>query len=283
MPKKNWRIPLIIILSVLTIGANFFVGLYASSRLSLFLELSVIIFPIILLSIHASALMPFGRYLFFVATASFVGFLSEFIGMKYGVIFGGSYVYDDRFLAVFKIPWFVMAYWAFFIYSGYSFTNSFLFWAGKQLPVKINNDLRRLPALVFADAYLVTIIDLFMDPLQVKLGLWRWSGNGLYFGIPLGNFFGWFMIAAIVSAIVRLSVYFLPFESNKYAYNIHLVPVFGYLALFASCLFYAIKLDMIYLAWIGCLLGFPIVILNIKLYLNWRKRHSGLALPEEIC
>jgi putative membrane protein len=39
----------------------------------------------------------------------------------------------------------------------------------------------------------LTAWDLFLDPQMVGEGYWVWARRGLYRGIPLGNFVGWFL------------------------------------------------------------------------------------------
>ncbi len=50
-----------------------------------------------------------------------------------------------------------------------------------------------------------TAWDLFLDPQMIIWGIWRWKTRGLYFGIPLSNFFGWFISALLITFIVRPS------------------------------------------------------------------------------
>ncbi len=56
-------------------------------------------------------------------------------------------------------------------------------------------------ALVSAGA--MTAWDLFLDPQMVQWNLWVWDQPGAYFGIPLLNYFGWFLTAFILTLIIR--------------------------------------------------------------------------------
>lgn len=48
-------------------------------------------------------------------------------------------------------------------------------------------------------AFIMVIWDLCMDPLCSTLGsLWVWRDGGLYFGVPLQNYFGWFFVVYII-------------------------------------------------------------------------------------
>jgi uncharacterized membrane protein len=47
----------------------------------------------------------------------------------------------------------------------------------------------------------LTAWDLFLDPQMVGEGYWVWARRGLYRGIPLGNFVGWFVTGLGVMAL----------------------------------------------------------------------------------
>jgi putative membrane protein len=56
---------------------------------------------------------------------------------------------------------------------------------------------------VLLSALALTAWDLFIDPQMVGWGYWEWHRPGLYFGIPLINFFGWALSGAIITAVVN--------------------------------------------------------------------------------
>ena len=43
-------------------------------------------------------------------------------------------------------------------------------------------------------------IDLSMDAIAIRVPYWQWTPPGSWFGVPLGNFFGWFCVATFFSA-----------------------------------------------------------------------------------
>jgi len=47
-----------------------------------------------------------------------------------------------------------------------------------------------------AAALVALSLDLLMEPVAVRLGLWRWTPPGAWLGIPVGNFVGWAVIVA---------------------------------------------------------------------------------------
>ena len=56
---------------------------------------------------------------------------------------------------------------------------------------------------VFVSALAFTAWDLFLDPQMVAWGYWEWERPGVYFGIPLTNYLGWFVCAALLTLLVR--------------------------------------------------------------------------------
>lgn len=55
---------------------------------------------------------------------------------------------------------------------------------------------------ILGGAAALTAWDLFLDPQMVGEGYWRWSRRGAYRGVPVTNFFGWFVTSlGVMSAL----------------------------------------------------------------------------------
>lgn len=224
--------------------------------------------PIVLLILHSEITLTVKRAILFIFLATTIGWMAEVLGLKTGVIFGGHYVYGGNKISLWGVPIMVIAYWAVFIYVGYSIVNSFFYWRGNKKPNRKSNDLKRLPGLVLADGLVVMFIDIFMDPLKVLAGEWSWVGGGSFFGVPLGNFVGWFVVTVIVTGIYRLFEYFAIGLKNRYSKTIYLIPVICYSALAISFTLEAIENQIIGLAIIGNALMQPIVVANLSLFVK---------------
>ena len=121
-----------------------------------------------------------------------------------GVIFGlllematirqlNAYRYGTFAVMVFNVPLGVGLAWGSMIYAARIFSNA------TNLPEW---------ARPLLDALLVLNIDLSMDAIAIRLGMWDW-GNGLhfqYFGVPYANFWAWFWVVFSFSAGLRLLV-----------------------------------------------------------------------------
>jgi putative membrane protein len=57
---------------------------------------------------------------------------------------------------------------------------------------------------VVLGAAALTAWDLFLDPQMVGEGYWVWARRGLYRGIPLGNFVGWFATGLVVMVALEV-------------------------------------------------------------------------------
>jgi putative membrane protein len=66
----------------------------------------------------------------------------------------------------------------------------------------------------FIAAFLMVMWDLTVDPISSTLqGLWVWTTPGAYFGVPISNFFGWFLVVFIFFQMFAL--YLSKYDSIK--------------------------------------------------------------------
>ncbi len=119
-----------------------------------------------------------------------------------GVIFGlllewgtilqlDAYSYGNFTLMLGPVPVVIGVAWGVIVYSSQLFSDR------TTLPVWAR------PVL---DGLLALSIDLAMDAVAIRLGMWNWGvGSTLtYFGVPYANFWAWFWVASSFSAGVRL-------------------------------------------------------------------------------
>lgn len=228
--------------------------------------------PIIVLTIHLDLTLTLKRAAFFFFLASSIGTIFEYIGLKYGTFFGGNYVYESP-ITLFTVPVDVILYWTIFIYTGYSITNSFLYWLRQRQPSFRVKHVLLLLLEIFLDGIILVSLDLFMDPLMVKSGAWTWIQKGDYFGIPIGNFIGWFIVTIIVTGTFRLFEYFYPRKVVIHHKSIFIVPVLFYGILALTFCFKAIQYNMNGLALVGSMVMLPIIIVNLYFFEEYETHH----------
>lgn len=90
-----------------------------------------------------------------------------------------TYPVDAYLLTLLDVPLAISFGWGAILYTGYTVATHY------DLP----------PARVPAFAALFALhVDLSMDVVAASVGYWTWIGGGVWFGVPLGNFFGWFCV-----------------------------------------------------------------------------------------
>lgn len=137
--------------------------------------------------------------------ASIIGLSAEIYGLNYGTIFGARYEYSFVSWPSFMgVPFQVGAFWAIFYYLSHTVVNIF-------------NRSQDLFKSILLDGAIMTGIDLLLDPVMVDKGVWRWFGTGPYFGIPTGNFIGWFLVSLVISVVIRLILKIRLVDKSNYS------------------------------------------------------------------
>lgn len=174
---------LLALYALLTVGLQYLVNVLQKIPFYLFPLTTLLGFTIALL--HAVARLKWKRALGLFVCAFGVSLTFECVGVLTGMIYGPYHYTQTRlgylFLGlvplIIPIAWFMMIYPAFVIAD----------WI-------IPSQLQLRPLWVAAvGAAAMTAWDVVMDPVMVKSGHWIWEVSGPYFGIPLQNFFGWWL------------------------------------------------------------------------------------------
>jgi uncharacterized membrane protein len=121
------------------------------------------------------------------ATAVVYGLILE----KLVIVAFGAYTYpaESYFLDVLGVPLAIAFGWSAIIYAGTTTARAY------GVP------LRSLPGFV---ALYALHVDLSMDAVAIRVPYWTWTPPGPWFGVPLGNFFGWFCVAFLFAGWFEL-------------------------------------------------------------------------------
>jgi uncharacterized membrane protein len=103
----------------------------------------------------------------------------------------GSYAYNQGFfIKLGSVPVAIALAWAMIITSS-----------------MFMSDRLHIPARIapFADAVFAILLDLSLDAIAIRQGLWHWNIplNAGFFGVPAGNYYGWLFVAFGFSAWTR--------------------------------------------------------------------------------
>ncbi len=128
------------------------------------------------------------RALKFMVITVVVSWLAETVGLEGGWLFGSGYQYAQGLWPLLPggVP--LMIPFAWFVLAG--------------LPVILLNGQKWSWGSKAAWSALgMVACDLALDPVAVSLGLWSWERPGSYFGVPWGNFVGWWVVSMIIFGI----------------------------------------------------------------------------------
>ncbi len=119
--------------------------------------------------------------------------LVEWIGVQAGLPFG-SYHYTPRLQPqVLQIPLSVPLAWYMMLIPAWAVARSI----APRGPGAADWRHAALAATAF------TAWDLYLDPQMVARGLWLWETPGAYFGVPLLNYAGWWLVSFGLTLVLR--------------------------------------------------------------------------------
>ncbi|MFO1462614.1 MAG: carotenoid biosynthesis protein [bacterium] len=141
----------------------------------------------------------------------FIAWASEASSIRNGFPYGDySYRYENMpgEIFLYGVPvWDSLSY-VFLSFAGYM---AALFLRSRWNPYAPLNALQRSWKTVLGGAALTMVLDIVIDPVA-NLGerwflgdIYYYPHGGLYFGVPLSNFVGWFLTALAILAAFRLS------------------------------------------------------------------------------
>jgi uncharacterized membrane protein len=197
--------------------------------------LNFAILSVFAVAIHGYYLFGFKIFLLLIITY-IVSTFAELLSLKTSIsFFGGKYKYNLKhsyfsshlnLLGVYPIEisltWVILKYISFCI----------------ALLIITAFSLNKL-YLVFLTPLILVSLDFIIDPVAVKLAkMWNWEKSSKYFGIPYGNFLGWYIVGLISSLLFSLSDFTAKIKVNI----LFLLPIILYFVIFKNVTF-IYKLD----------------------------------------
>jgi uncharacterized membrane protein len=122
---------------------------------------------------------------------------SEVLGIHWGWFFGSQYTYAPSLYPVLPggVPVIIILMWFMLAFLSLQFLN--------PISIRTKGALSTGRILLKGSlcALYMTAVDLIIDPLGTYSGLWFWDEPGDYFGTPLGNFRGWFLVGLVICCL----------------------------------------------------------------------------------
>ena len=229
--------------------------------------------------LHSSKVLGNKKTAIFFIVAFLIGLVFEILGVIYGEIGGGNYYYTGPNFFFGLVPFATPFSWVIIIYICYTITNLFLFGFNGDKPKKTDS-LRYfigLTTLLSVISGLIAVnLDMILDPVSVapQVATWVWIEGGPYFGIPLGNFIGWLLVAGFAVFIFRCYEAIVSKSDIRPEVDIfsYLSIIILYMIYFLLNAVYAFKLGKIEYILIGATTMWPFILIGIlALTVNTKK------------
>ena len=187
-------------LSLSLLSVYIVLTLYAHTRLFLGLPFQVwTLFVLLLLALafvltHSAGRDGWRKTALLFALTIVVTLFMESLGVATGWVYG-RYHYTSALGPLFLglVPYAIPIAWLNMLYPSYLLADRIIPHAWAQN--------RRLWAVAALGGLAMTAWDLVMDPVMVQSGHWVWEEGGAWFGVPLQNFWGWWLTSFLVIAL----------------------------------------------------------------------------------
>jgi len=227
-----------------------FIGTYVASYLFFILPLTMFSGVLVIVSIVVAipALYSFYRWtgwkntlIIFLILSGFVLFIEGF-GIITGIPYGQFYYSSLTGFKLFGlVPWTLPFAFIPLLFGIMAVVTQYV-----QRPWKI----------ILLSGFLLVVVDLVLDPIFVHLGVWIWITPGIYYGVPLSNYIGWFFTGLISAAILLVLLRWRIGPSCQF-------PIFVAISLILILGFWSG-----YTLWIGLVIPF-VVSLFLLVFIIW--------------
>ena len=179
------------------------------------------------------------RTMLFTVAGYLIAFSSEWLSINTGFPYGWYYYIEttiNRELWVAGVPFFDSLSYVFLAYCSYS-TALFILsplkaWRWNLATLETHSIRRSVSALALA-SFLQTFLDIIIDPVALQGERWflgqiyGYRENGLHFGVPLSNYFGWLLTSIFLVAAFQLIDTRCPATPPKGVFNLPFRPLLG--------------------------------------------------------
>lgn len=143
---------------------------------------------------HSTFALGWKRTLIFLIVGFTIPYLSEAIGLRFGLPFG-QYSYTGYLGTVlpFGVPTYVMLSWLLLLYSG--------IFVSTALAIVFPQIQGNWEKILFVSLLMVAV-DGIIDPVAVKVGHWKWIKPGKWYGVSFQNYFGWFLTSLVTLTVL---------------------------------------------------------------------------------
>jgi uncharacterized membrane protein len=235
MLKRKISLALLVIYAVLTIYTTVLalLGIRSSPIFTPIVSLLAFSFALV----HSSIRLGQRRAVLLLALTFGVSLLFESVGVATGLVYG-KYHYTDllgpKFLGL--VPYLIPVAWFMMTYPSYVMIT-------RLAPTRWGVWGWRL-AVAAGGAVVMTAWDLAMDPLMTAGSHWIWDQPGAYFGIPLQNYWGWWLTIFVTFLLFLILGRITPAQDKLDAGNFDRWAIVSYSIVGLSTVIIDLRIDL---------------------------------------
>jgi len=174
---------------------------YAVSDASIKIDpdiMAIVVAPLAVISLaittlHAAKMLGWKPALRFVGVGMAIAYVIEEIGVHTGIVFGRYYFTPLMGPKLDVIPIAIICFWVSLSYIAWVVTNLLI----DDSPTPIRHSPYMIIFRAVVGALIITTFDIIADPFAVANGWWVWLDGGSFFGVPIHNYVGWFIVAFV--------------------------------------------------------------------------------------
>lgn len=130
------------------------------------------------------------KFVLFIIIVPLLAFGAEWLGVHQHVIFG-DYVYGQTLGHKWSnVPLIIAFNWFLLIYA-----------TGTAMQ---NLNVHSVFARIIIGAFIITMLDIVIEPVAVKYDYWHWLEPGDYLTAPVSNYLSWFIVSAAMLGIFEM-------------------------------------------------------------------------------
>jgi len=156
----------------------------------------------IFVALHGEQRYGWERIVVFFFITFFITFFLEDLSITTGFPFGHYHYSDLLGTTLGRIPIMVMPTYFFTGYLAWTMGTIFLGEMGRGIK------RRNIFFIPIVSSFIMVMWDFCFEPIMSTIdGKWVWESNGVYFGVPLSNYIGWFLTMYIIYQLFALFLY----------------------------------------------------------------------------
>ena len=160
--------------------------------------MAIVVAPLAVISLaittlHAAKMLGWKPALRFVGVGMAIAYVIEEIGVHTGIVFGRYYFTPIMGPKLDVIPIAIICFWVSLSYIAWVVTNLLI----DDSPTPIRHTPYMIIFRAIVGALIITTFDIIADPFAVANGWWVWLDGGAFFGVPIHNYVGWFIVAFV--------------------------------------------------------------------------------------